>query len=49
MEILGLCLTLLGIILAYIWKSNNKAQKDMGQMLKDMGQMLNEISRVKKK
>lgn len=48
MEILGLSLTLLGVILAYIWRANGKMQKDMVAMLKDMGTMLKEMGTMLK-
>lgn len=47
MEVMGIAITFLGIILAYIWRSNGKLQRSMMEALlrieegqKDIAQML---------
>ena len=44
--ILGICLTVLGLIFAYIWKSNGKMQKEILGTVKEIAQGQKEIARM---
>lgn len=46
MEILGLCLTVISLIGAYLWKANAKLQKEMMQALERMGEGQKELGQM---
>ncbi|MDI6641259.1 MAG: hypothetical protein QME68_02990 [Elusimicrobiota bacterium] len=49
MEILGISLTLLGVIFAYIWRANGKIQQQMMSMQEKMMQALERIEQGQEK